>query len=630
MCPWSSECGRVEERPAGAAESPRRYERRPKMKRFLFLFVLAAVTTGLFLGCSSVDEKPAVIVSDKDGVVEPRVVTVGYVNERMGRVPLEMIPEVPGDEGKREFMEEIIKKEILVIYGIKIGVLEDERLPGAMEHFENFKADEMLRQELIVGPAQVTPEEVRDYYDAREDEFQLQEIIVNSKEEAEEVRRRVTEGGEDFGRVAMEVSRGSTADDGGRLSVRKWMELHPLVREAVWHLEKDDVSEPFQVGDVWEVYKVISRKDPVAQRPLEGQHEMGISVEAKNYKRNLLEYYTFKEWMERANPVFADEALDICGTRIDEAVAALPEEDPDDFEAQMRIAKEPVVPQFTDEEAAMTLVTYNLAGEEKSMTLGEYAEMTAETPALETPRTGDPRAIENFVKRMIRDEMNQQYIRDKGYRDTQEMKDYLELRKEEFIIDITYEREVLQKVEEPMGQEIRDYYRSNLDKFIEPAGVDVQVLLVSTESQANRLKQRLEEGDLTFADAVQQFSIDDWFKARDGVIEKYRVGEKRLDFLQGVAFDLDIREISEPVRAPGGYALIRVLEKYPERQMSFDEVSDSVYQSVMATKREALLTALLDNARNSVDIDWQEENFQYIDDPVEVREARQAGEGQSQ
>jgi parvulin-like peptidyl-prolyl isomerase len=125
---------------------------------------------------------------------------------------------------------------------------------------------------------------------------------------------------------------------------------------------------------------------------------------------------------------------------------------------------------------------------------------------------------------------------------------------------------------------------------------------------------------------VKTFSTDEWSKAKDGIIPKYRQGERRLDYLQGVAFDLEIGEISQPVRAPGGYALVKVLAKYAERQMTFDEVAGVVKQSVVSLKREALLTELLENARNAVTVEFVEENFQYIKDPAEVLKEKTSGE----
>lgn len=595
-------------------------ERRASMRKPLILFALAAIVLGVLFGCSSVDDKPAMIITDKDGVVEPRITTVGYVNERMARVPVDMLPEATGDEGKREFMEDIIRKEILVVYGIKLGVLEDYRLPGALEHFENNKAEEMLRQELIADPAQVTPQEVEDYYAVREDNFQLQEIIVSTEEEALEVYRRVTEGGEDFGRVAMEVSRGATAQDGGRMQVNAWMSFHPLVREAIWNLEKDDVTEPFLVGYSWDIYKVMSRKDPPEMKPLEGAHLQGISVEAKNFKKTLREYYLFVEWNERANITYNDEAMDLAGTRIDEAEARDTAErgEPETIEERMAAQLARYVPEFTEEEGAMLFASYNIKGDPKEITLADLVVMIEEAQKGTTPKNGRRINIEGFIKQYVQRETIQAEIEDRGYRNTPEMAEYLDTRKEEFIIDITYDMEVVQNVEEPTGEEIREFYRSRLDKYVEPMGVDVQMLIVATEGQANRIKQRLDAGETTFTEMVKTHSIESWSRAKDGIVQKYRVGEDRLSFLQDVAFDLEIGELSDPVRAPGGYALVKVLASYPERQMSFSEVSSVVKQSVIGKKREALLTALLDNAREAVDIEFVEDNFQYITEPADA------------
>jgi len=597
------------------------------MRKFTTIFVLTVVVAALAAGCSSVEDKPVIILTDNEGVVEPREVTVGYVNERLDRVPAEMVPDVPGDEGKRQFMDDVIRKELLVIYGTKLGALDDYRYEGAIEHFENTKAEELLKEELIVGPAQVTPEQVEDYYEVRDDLFQLQEITTMDEDLANDAHRRVTEGGEDFGRVAVEVSTGGTAQDEGRMPVTTWTDLHPLTRVEVRYLEKDGITPVHRIGATYFIYRVVSRKDAPNLKPLEGSHLTGISAEARNFNRNMLEYYVFTEWNESANAVFPDDAMDLCGTKIDQAAfEAIPQTEAATSEENISRARIAVIPEFTDEEKDMVLVTYNIFGDEKVVTLADFAQMCEELPGIETIKTGDRARIEGFIKRMIQRESIEAKILEGGYRDTPEMKDYLEQRTEEFIIDITYDREVVQKVDEPTGQEIRDYYRSNLERFDEPVGVDVQQLIVSTEAQANRILQRVQSGEATFTDMVKTHSTDEWSKAKDGMIPKYRQGERRLDYLQGVAFDLEIGEISEAVRAPGGYALVKVLAKYPSRQMTFDEVGGVVKQSVVSTKREALLTALLENARNSVTIEFIEENFQYIKDPVEVLKEKTSSE----
>ena len=589
------------------------------MRKLTTVLAFAVLAIGLVAGCSSVEDKPAIRLTDDQGIVEPREVTVGYVNGRLSRVPAAMIPDVPGDEGKREFMEEIVRKELLVIYGMRLGILDDYRLPGALEHFENSRAEEMLREELIIDPAQVTPEQVEDYYAVRDDLFQVREISTMDEDLANEAYRRITEDGEEFGRVAADVSTGGTATDGGLMPVAVWTEFHPLTRVELRYLNKDDMTPVHRIGATYFIYKVVSRKDPPDPKPLEGGHLAGITAEARAWNKNMLEYYLFTEWDEAANITYQDDAMDLCGTRIDEAAfAAFPETPATTTEERMERARTSIIPEFTDEEGQMVLVTYNIFGDEKVVTLADFAQNSREVPGIETVKTGERAGIETLIRRTVQRESIEAKIQEKGYRDGQEMTDYLATKTEEFVIDITYEQEVVQKVDEPTGQEIRDYYRGNLERFVEPTSVDVQQLIVATEEQANSIRQRVMAGEATFTSMVKTRSIDDWSKAKDGMIETYRQGEKRLDYLQGVAFDLEIGELSEPVRAPGGYALVKVMATYPSRQMSFDEVSDVVRQSVIAMKREALLTGILEEARSTVTVEFVEENQQYIDDPAEV------------
>jgi parvulin-like peptidyl-prolyl isomerase len=595
------------------------------MRRTSALWLIALVPV-IIAGCSSVQDKPILRLTDKEGVVDPREVTVGYVNERLDRVPAEMIPDTPGDEGKREFMDEIVKKELLVIYGMRLGALEDPRYEPAIEYFKNNKAEEMLRQELIGEPSQVTPEEVIDYYQVRDDLFQLQEILVPSEEEAKEVYKRVTEGGEDFGKVASQVSRSPSASDEGRKPVAAWTELHPLIRVAVRYSKTGDVVEPFPIGETWFILKVLSRKDPVEQAPLEGSHKNGITAEARAFKRNILEYEVFKDWRDASNLVFNDDAVDLCGTRIDDQVRELtPDTSTDTPEASIEKARTPIIPEFTDEEAKMVLCTYNIFGDEQTVTLGDFAELCREAPGIETPKSGDRLQIETFMKRHIQRESIDAAVAERGFMDSPEMEKYVEQRTEEFVIDITYDQEVVQKAQEPTGQEIRDYYRSHRDEYVEPAGVDVQQMIVSTEAVANRALQRLNAGEATFTDLVHEYSIDDWSKAKDGVIPKYRVGEKRLDYLQPVVFDMEVGEVAGPIRAPGGYALVKVIKKYPERPLTFDEVANTVKMSLTNLERERLLNELLDKARDTVTVDYIDENFKYIKDPAEVLKEKLEG-----
>jgi len=595
------------------------------MRRVFMLGLLGFVVLAALAGCSKVEDRVVVRITDNDGTLEPRTITVGYVNERLDAMPTGLIPDVPGDEGKKKFLDDIIRKELMVIRGLELGLDKDPRQETARTYFEKSKAEEMLEAELIDKPSDVTPEQVEAYYAVRDASFQLLEIVTQTKEEADAAYKRVTEGGEDFARVAAEVSKAASAKDGGSIPVMKWQDYHPLIRVAIENLDKGAITPPTEVGGAFYVHKVLSRKPATDQQPLEGQHLKGVTLEAKAFRRGLKENDVLTQWLADAAPVYDPEGMKIVGDRTVESVEKLipAEGQPASFEERMERARVQIVPEFTDEEKTKPLLTYTVGGEDKAMTIGDYQSILRETPGIETPKGGEEGRIKNFLLRRIQQDIVAYEVEKRGYKNTPEMKEYLDERAEELLVDMTYDAEVIQKVQEATGEEIKEYFRSHREDFSLPPCIDVQQMIVGTLEQANQIRQELVAGKADFTDLVKKHSIDEWSKAKDGIITDYYQGERRLSYLQDSAFGLEVGAISEPVRAPGGYAILKVLKKTPQVLQTFDEVGDRVKLAVMTLRHEERLMQLLDDIRGGVTIEIVEKNLAHVKDPAEVLKQKQ-------
>ena len=165
------------------------------MRRFTGFMILAAAMTAVLAGCGDVADKPIVKNTDDTGQVDQRVVTVGYVNDRLDRIAPQLLPDEGGDEGKRQFIDEIVRKELLVIEGHRLGFAEDPRLETATPYFIEKRVQEMYREDNINKPSQPTEEEAENFYHLRETTFLLQEMALPDEETAIDAHRRVTEGG---------------------------------------------------------------------------------------------------------------------------------------------------------------------------------------------------------------------------------------------------------------------------------------------------------------------------------------------------------------------------------------------------------------------------------------------------
>ncbi len=595
------------------------------MRRIVTGLALICVIAVALAGCARPDEKPIITLTDQDGIAETRTVTVGYVNERLEHMPPAMLPGGEGDEAKLGFLNEIVRKELLVIAGYRLGISEDPRIGDALEHFRSTNAENMLRDDVITEPSQVSTDEVEEYYTYRDALFQLREIVVLDEETANEAHRRVTEGGEEFAAVATEMSTASSATDGGRRAIQAWTDLHPLMRQGIRFSESGDIVGPLDLSGTFYILEVLSKKMPADRLPLEGQHLAGITTECRAFKRDLLEHTTIEGWMTGADITFPPEGMDLAGTRIDEKVAELipPYEGEMTSAIAIQRAKTHIVPQFSEDEAAMEFVTFNIGGEPTTWTLGDYAQTLADSPGMETPKQGSALYITDSVQKRVFAMIKEYEIEKRGYHTSREMEDYLAARHEEAIVDLTYDAEIQQKMIEPTGQEIREFFRANRDRFVRPPRATVRQLIVGEEAQANLIYQQITEGEADFIDMIRTHSIDSWSQGRDGIIENVMQGEGRLSYLQEPAFSIPVGELSKPIRAPGGYAIIIVVERFEEEYLDFDEVGANVVEHLTAERREARLVEFLDEIRASVDVTIHEENLGLMIDPADVGQLQQ-------
>lgn len=599
------------------------------MKKTVQLVALMVLAIAAGTGCGSVEDKVVVRITDSEGAVTPREVTVGYVNDRIDRLPPQMMPEIGGDEGKREFIDEIIRKELLVIQGYRLGFQNAPEMEQLLASYEASKAWQIYEQRTVNDPAEPTDEDLAEYNVLRGATFELQQIVTSSEEEALAARRRITVDGEDFGAVAREVSAAPSAAADGVLPSQLWPDIHPVIGYTIADLEIGDVSEPLDLGGAYHVYKLLNRIDPVNPPPLEGQREVAVLAECRNSRTALRAREVNDEKLRQANLRYVDEAVELASARLgDQADEIIPENILElDFEARVRIAQIPLIPEFSEEEAAMEFLTYAIAGVDRTWTLGDLRELLVETPGMEGPKSGEQETLKAFLWKKILREIGEDEIERRGYRDSPEVREFLEERAEEYIVNKTYITEVDGKIIQPTGSEIREYFQSHRDDYMRPQRVDVRQLIVDTEAEANALRQRLTTGGEDFVELVRLHSVDGWSKSRDGLVPNYFQGERRLSHLQNVVFDLDIGEISQPVRAPGGYALITVIAKDPAYHLAFKEAGQSVIDGLLATRKEERLNELLDEIRASVTIEWLDENLVHVKDPAEAKIEKESQRG---
>jgi peptidyl-prolyl cis-trans isomerase C len=155
------------------------------------------------------------------------------------------------------------------------------------------------------------------------------------------------------------------------------------------------------------------------------------------------------------------------------------------------------------------------------------------------------------------------------------------------------QKEVLDKVSVSAG-EVQAYYDQNKDKYVEEEQVRARHILIRVPPEASpaddaKLKAKA-DGALKRAQQGEDFSAlavefsDDGSKQNGGDLGFFPRGRMVQDF-EEVAFSLQPGQMSEVVRTPFGYHVIKVEERKTGRALAFDEAKSQVKEDL--TQRQS-------------------------------------------
>lgn len=189
--------------------------------------------------------------------------------------------------------------------------------------------------------------------------------------------------------------------------------------------------------------------------------------------------------------------------------------------------------------------------------------------------------------------------------------------------------------------EAREHYEANVAQYTEPPTVTMREILVRVPeglggagvAADDQARLDAEEARLRVLDG-EDFALvavavsDAASKANGGLI-----GPIDLSLLSGtlrdVLADLEVGDVTEPLRTPLGYQVLRLEARTQPEPRPFEEVRDRISENVFNDRRLAEYARYLDRLRSEADFDWKDDRIrQAFEDYEEVRASRLAGGGE--
>lgn len=234
------------------------------MRAITRLLLGAALAAGLALPAPAQDAPDAGTVL---ATVNGTEITLGHVAAMRARLP-EQFRQLPDEALLRGILDQLIRQTVLMQElgeaGRRTTVLAENEVRAlhASEMIERLAATEVPEADIEALYAE------RYANQAPEEEVNAAHILVETREEAEEIVQLLADGA-DFADLARERSVGPSGPNGGDLGWFGAGMMVPDFEAAVMALETGATSEPVETQFGWHVIRLIDRREaevpPLAQ-----------------------------------------------------------------------------------------------------------------------------------------------------------------------------------------------------------------------------------------------------------------------------------------------------------------------------------------------------------------------------
>lgn len=545
---------------------------RPALPRALALVMLLAVAV-VFTGCGKKD-KSEIVVAQVDDVP----ITLEYFEAKMNTIPAEELPaDIALRAGREELLETMIKKEVMVLKAIELGMEEDGQVDDQAKRVSNLVAVNAMYEDITADLGEVTEDEIRAYYEMLPRRLMVSYMVFNYEYTAVEARSLVA-GGEDWVTIAQQFGAGAPGRNDDFTMQITYGTIADDFERAVFSLPVGGISEPIETPYGF----FLVRVDDITMERAQPLDEIRPAViESVRKQREALARHDFLEQVfEEYNVHINEEALQVVFEGIPEDLPLTPPYPTEEELDPLRIDSK-----WLDQ------VLFSFADQE--WTVARYAELFNRTSIFgRARREGQPPQLRRKIRDTIIREIMDTVATDRGFDRLASVEaEYRNRREQGMVMRLNEELVAGQVTVTP--EDVEAWWAENQEEFRKQATRDVYALICETEADCLSAQIDL-AGGATWEEVVETYCVPSDVREQKG-----HVG------LMASSVDSPIRDIvysiseegqtSEPAElADGRWALIKVTQINEERLPTLDEVRAQVGSRIRGVREDELFDSLIE------------------------------------
>jgi parvulin-like peptidyl-prolyl isomerase len=543
------------------------------------LALSSCLVVGLF-ACSSEEkvlsaDSPLVQVGDTAIVVADLETFIASLPEHLHSIKT-------GSDAYREYLHNLLERELMRLEAEKRGLGDLSELKAVLDVETNKRLVQEVSLELVDRSLHVEDEELRQAYEEYDLGWQVWPAHILSKNEddawavIDELRKGVP-----FSQVAKEHSRADDAIKGGNLGAYFGEgDVVPALREATFHLEEGQFSDPIRTVDGFEVVQVI-------KKGRKGFAQMRSGIAKQMIKR---------KWNERRDDVI-DSLGALRNIRVERArVHAV-------LKGLFRRG-------LKGEEAEDTLISYDGG----RILVGDAIRGIRDLKKGALP-PDSVRVFQEINRWILPDSLMVLVAREQGRQERVDMAAWRQKRRVALIVNQLRVDQVAGKVK-ISDEEVEAYYQQHLDSYKKlPGPISMTEVLVETKEEAGNLLVRYRAGERLESLAVlyslrsMMTLVGGHVFADSGRIEIESLYQSPYRTFFGDSNDKDVGVVQGPLEVQDRYSIFRLDKAIEKSAVSFKQVQRPIRVKLREQGEAQIFTVFLDSLRAAYadQVQWDEE-----------------------
>jgi parvulin-like peptidyl-prolyl isomerase len=562
----------------------------------LWLGLVAIVSIAL-TGCSKRESLTLAQVKD-------RTITIHDYEDAYARVKPEFLPKKTGDEGKREFLDTMVNRDVMAVKADELGYDKDPSISQGMEAFRRM-TDQVAYLRKQIGDIKVPDEDVKAYYNLQGTSINFKRILCDRKEQADEAYQALKKG-EEFTAVLTKYSSSDDAKDGGTVISAPFGALLPELDEPVFKLPVGGFTEPIFTPQGWVIVQVVKidriKKNDVPFKDAEDK----IRTTLKN-EREALAINDFTEKLrEKYGVAWNYDSMEII-------FKALPPDKPIDSASSR---DQEVYPLLYFEAGDLDKAVVSYPG--RTITIKDFSDLYDRASFYNRPRR-EMRlgGIRGFLTLNIMNDISSDAVAKSNIENDPEVKKLLDTKRDELMVNLMYE-DLINKKTIVTYDRVQKYYADNQASLQSPEKRNFGYVITADQETANRAQEDMLAGK-PMAVIVTTYSTDGETLEKKGQTGLTIRGE--IPDLDNVGWSLkSVGEVSPPFQVSNGWAVCKLMEIAPARVFTLEEAHAQIEAVLRDQDNDKRLNELLAKWKDEYKVVINDYNLKKVKLPVRLQD----------